>query len=219
LVPSKYLMSVLVDTVPNSEDDRITTLATKESTAAMSSRPTRVPSDYLALALATWGVGYIPFAPGTFGSAVGVVIYALLRGLFLKVLFSLAARNRLDLLHIYFGLVTLELVSVVLITWIGIWAGSRAEKLFGKKDPGRVVVDEVAGQMLALLPVSLDLPTAWWSALLAFLLFRIFDIIKPYPARRFESLESGLGIMADDIVAGAYAAVVVAMVIMLRWFI
>jgi phosphatidylglycerophosphatase A len=70
-----------------------------------------------------------------------------------------------------------------------------------------VVIDEVAGQMIALLSGPFWLPT-WWSILSGFILFRLFDIWKPYPIRRLESLESGLGIMADDVVAGVYALIV-----------
>ena len=70
-----------------------------------------------------------------------------------------------------------------------------------------MVIDEVAGQLIALLPIVPRLDPGWLSIIAAFLLFRLFDIVKPYPARRFEKLESGLGIMSDDIVAGAYAAV------------
>ena len=89
---------------------------------------------------------------------------------------------------------------------IGIWAGSRAERLLQKKDPSMVVVDEVAGQMIAMLSVPAFL-SGWWAVLSAFLLFRLFDIWKPYPIRRLEALESGLGIMADDVLAGIYALI------------
>ena len=84
---------------------------------------------------------------------------------------------------------------------------TRAEQLLQRKDPGVVVIDEVAGQLIALLSVP-TFVQGWWGILTAFLLFRAFDIWKPYPARRLEKLESGLGIMSDDVVAGAYAAVV-----------
>ena len=90
---------------------------------------------------------------------------------------------------------------------VGIWAGTRAERLIQKKDPSIVVIDEVAGQMIALLSGPLWLHT-WWSISSAFVLFRLFDIWKPYPIRRLETLEAGLGIMADDILAGAYALIV-----------
>lgn len=182
-------------------------------------RPARSAKDYVALAVATCGVGYIPLAPGTCGSLVGIGVYALLRALFLKFLFSIGAQNQWNLLHVAYGLVTLELLAVCAVALAGVWAASRTERLSGEKDPGIVVVDEVAGQMIALVPVPLALDSAWWTAILAFMLFRLFDIIKPYPCRQLERLPSGLGIMADDIVAGVYAGLAVALIVVTRWFI
>lgn len=140
--------------------------------------------DYLALAISTWGVGFLPLMPGTFGSLVGIGVFLLL------------------------GSLVLQLVGIVVITWAGIWAASRTERILRLKDPGKVVVDEVAGQMIALLPLSFMATTGRIGIILSFILFRLFDIFKPYPARRFERLRSGLGIMADDLVAGIYAALV-----------
>lgn len=108
-----------------------------------------------------------------------------------------------------------QLVAILLITWAGIWAASRVERILGLKDPGKVVVDEVAGQVIALLPLSVFALGKVWI-IVSFILFRLFDIFKPYPARRFEALRSGLGIMADDLVAGFYAAVIVALLTMVR---
>lgn len=144
--------------------------------------------DYLALAISTWGVGYLPLMPGTFGSLVGIGVFLLL------------------------GSLVLQLVGVVAITWAGIWAASRTERILRLKDPGKVVVDEVAGQMIALLPLSFSGSVGKGGIILSFILFRLFDIFKPYPARRFERLRSGLGIMADDLVAGVYAAIGTALV-------
>ncbi len=183
--------------------------------SAVSSQP-RSAKDYLALAIATCGVGYLPLAPGTWGSIVGIGVYLLVRGAAMKIFFGVGIERRLNLLDVYYGVVALELVAAVIITLIGIWAASRTEELSGKKDPGKVVIDEVAGQFIALSPVPFMLGTAWWAAMLAFILFRFFDIVKPYPARRMESLQGGLGIMADDIVAGIYAAIVVAVVAVVR---
>ena len=141
--------------------------------------------DYLALAISTWGVGYLPLMPGTFGSLVGIGVFLLL------------------------GSLLPQLVGVVVITFAGIWAASRTERNLRLKDPGKVVVDEVAGQMIALLPLSfLAVGPAKSGVIVSFILFRLFDIFKPYPARRFERLRGGLGIMADDLVAGLYAALV-----------
>ena len=181
-------------------------------------RPARSFKDYLALSIATCGVGYLPLAPGTYGSVVGVGLYVLLRGAFMAALWSLAGRNRLNLLHIAYALITLELVAILVVTMTGTWAASHVERLSGKKDPGKVVIDEVAGQLVALTTIPMEVE-AWWTIILAFALFRFFDIIKPYPARRLESLHGGLGIMADDLVAGLYAALVVALVVSVRWFI
>jgi phosphatidylglycerophosphatase A len=88
------------------------------------------------------------------------------------------------------------------------------------KDPGKVVIDEVAGQLIALLPI----PGRVWrladftTVIAAFILFRFFDIVKPYPARKMESLHGGLGIMADDLIAGVYAAIIVALLVVIRSF-
>jgi len=181
-------------------------------------RPARSLKDYLALAIATCGVGYLPLAPGTWGSLVGIGVYALVRGIAMKLFFWAAAERNFNLLHIYYGVVAFELAVVVMLTLFGIWAASRTEKLSGRKDPGKVVIDEVVGQFIALIPVPFVLGTAWWATILAFLLFRFFDIVKPYPARKLESLHGGLGIMADDVVAGAYAAIGVAVAVVISWF-
>ena len=180
---------------------------------------TRSAKDYLALAIATCGVGYLPLAPGTWGSLVGIVVYALVRGAAMQFFFGVDPRRNFTLLHVYYGVIAVELAAFVVITLVGIWAASRTERLSGKKDPGKVVIDEVAGQFIALIPVPFLVGTAWWTAILAFILFRFFDIVKPYPARRLESLEAGLGIMADDVVAGVYAATVVALAVVISWFI
>jgi phosphatidylglycerophosphatase A len=154
----------------------------------------RGPIDYLALAIATFGVGFLPLAPGTWGSLVGVGIYLLLRFLFL------------DSGQIPFLII--QLVVILTVTFSGIWAASQTERITGRKDPGKVVVDEVAGQLISLLPVAL---VPFWSSwklwvIVSFILFRLFDIVKPYPARRMERLHGGMGIMCDDLVAGVYAA-------------
>ena len=154
----------------------------------------RSPADYVALAIATVGVGFIPLAPGTWGSLVGVGLYLLIRWLLLD-------QGEL-------AFVSAQLVSIAVITFSGIWAASQTERITGRKDPGKVVVDEVAGQMISLLPVAL---VPFWSSwklwvIVSFILFRLFDIVKPYPARRMERLHGGMGIMCDDLVAGVYAA-------------
>ena len=149
------------------------------------------PTDYLALAIATCGVGYLPLAPGTFGSLVGVGIFLLL--------------VRVNPLVI--------VVAILAVTLAGIWAGSRIEQLSGRKDPGKVVVDEVAGQMVALFPLTLFAQWSTSAVILSFILFRFFDIVKPYPANRLQDLPGGMGIMFDDLVAGVYSAIVVSIIL------
>jgi phosphatidylglycerophosphatase A len=175
----------------------------------------RTAADYVALALATCGVGLIPLAPGTWGSAVGVGVYLLLlrgaeRG------FDSAVVRGLDLSPQTFPVVlnTVLILAIFLVSFVGTWAATRAEKLLGKKDPGAVVVDEVAGQLVTFLFVP------WlaggWTVFAGFIAFRVFDIWKPYPVRRLEGLGGGLGIMADDLLAGFYAAAAMSLLVTIR---
>ncbi|HMF56259.1 MAG TPA: phosphatidylglycerophosphatase A [Pyrinomonadaceae bacterium] len=172
--------------------------------------------DYLALIFSTWGVGLIPFAPGTWGSLVGVGLYLLLRFLLLRAIISLPhfSASQTQTLN-----TTVNLCAAFAVSFLGVWAATRAEKFFRRKDPGAVVVDEVAGQLVTFLVIPLSRDLNIWIIAAGFLLFRAFDIWKPYPARRLESLESGLGIMADDIVAGAYSAAVLSVIILIQSFI
>jgi phosphatidylglycerophosphatase A len=167
----------------------------------------KTAADYLALAISTCGVGYFPIAPGTMGSLVGVALYLTLWAGSSRVLEANALLKRLTLLQVWTPQITFMLVVIFVVAMAGIWSATRAERLFRKEDPSEVVVDEVAGQMIALLSGPFWLHT-WWSILTAFLLFRAFDIWKPYPIRKLEDLPTGLGIMADDLAAGAYALIV-----------
>lgn len=178
--------------IKESSDELNPAVVVPSSAVAVSKAPWN-PLDYLALAIATCGVGYLPLIPGTFGSLLGVGISLLLS--------QTAA-----------GL----LVSILAITFAGIWAASRTEELAGRKDPGKVVVDEVAGQMIATLPLAFFAQWSMLTVMVSFILFRFFDIVKPYPANRFERLKGGFGIMCDDLVAGVYAAVLVS--IFIRFF-
>lgn len=135
------------------------------------------------------GAGYSPFAPGTAGSVVGL---AIVMGL---------ARLPLDR---FWASVVLGAVSGLLFA-IGVWAAGEAERFFGCVDPGQVVIDEVMGQVLTFL--LLPHPT-WKWLLVGFLLFRAFDVLKPFPAREAERIPRGWGIMVDDAVAGLYALAV-----------
>src|ERR1041385_1389005 len=163
----------------------------------------RTPGDYLALAIATCGVGFFPIAPGTLGALVGVAIYLPLLSFVPRAVMS----RGVLVIPVETPWLTLRLLAIVIVTMIGVWSASRAERVLQKKDPGMVVIDEVAGQMIAMLSVPAFFP-GWWPVFSSFLLFRAFDIWKPYPIRRLEALESGLGIMADDVLAGIYALIV-----------
>lgn len=135
----------------------------------------------LRLALATvLGLGSTPVAPGTAGSMAGLVL--------VWVLWQLA------------GPVAVAAGAVV-VSAVGIWAAEGTARHLGEEDPSRVVIDEVAGQMVALvwLPPTVPVLAA------GFLLFRLFDIMKPFPVRRLEKLPGGLGIVADDLAAGLYS--------------
>lgn len=126
--------------------------------------------------------GYVPFASGTFGSLAGLIIYYIPG--FEKPLIIIPA--------------------VVLFSIYGIFVGSKFEKIYGH-DPSECTIDEVVGMWIALLFV----PKIWWISIIVFLLWRVADIIKPFPARKLESLQGGLGIMIDDIVSALYVLIFV----------
>jgi phosphatidylglycerophosphatase A len=95
--------------------------------------------------------------------------------------------------------------TLVVVTVAGLWAGSRVERVLGTKDPGLIVIDEVAGMLLSVLLLPRTLPVL----ITAFLLFRLFDVWKPFPARESQALAGGLGVMLDDLIAGLYALILV----------
>ena len=92
-------------------------------------------------------------------------------------------------------------ITLAVVTLVGIWAGSRVERAIDAKDPGIIVIDEVAGMLVSVLFLPRTIPVL----VTAFLLFRLFDIWKPFPARQLQELHGGLGVMLDDLIAGAYA--------------
>lgn len=182
------------------------------TTGAVLTRASRskTVNDYFAIVFATWGVGFIPLAPGTFGSAVGVGIFLLERWASERALIF-ASRRGWNLEALDGARIASMMMMIVAITVVGTWAATRVEKLARRKDPGIVVVDEVAGQLVALLFLPFY-ATSLWLVIAGFILFRLFDIWKPYPIRKLESLGGGLGIMADDLLAGLYAAVLLSLV-------
>ena len=151
----------------------------------------------LAAGLATvFGVGKLP-APGTVASAVALPIgwcIALLAG--------------------WQGI----LIAALLVSVLGVWACGTHARMLGVADPSECVIDEVAGQWLALLPIGIFRDTFDWRALLAsFVLFRALDIFKPWPIYKLERLHGGVGIMADDIAAGLIAAALICVALYWKW--
>ena len=137
----------------------------------------------LAVFVATVGYcGYFPFAPGTVGSAAGLVFY---------------------LLVWWTGSPIVEVGLIAALFAVGVWAGTPAERYFGGVDPGPIVIDEVVGMLITLAFI----PVGWTGALAGFFIFRVYDVIKPYPAGRLEALHGGFGVMADDAMAAVYANV------------
>lgn len=134
----------------------------------------------LALVLSTWfGVGLIPFAPGSFGSAAALPV---------AVLISLAQLR-------------VKLVSLAILIGLAVWACNVHSILKGGPDPPQAVIDEAAGLTVALCFV----PCTWFNIIAGFCLFRLFDIFKPFPIKKIERLKGGWGIVADDLAAGLYA--------------
>lgn len=137
-----------------------------------------------------FGSGYSPVAPGTAGSAVGLLLFWPLA--------SVAVTGQIAACAAGFA--------------IGVWASGRLARELGRKDPGLAVIDEVVGMWVTLV----GLPFGLRTALLGFVLFRVMDVVKPWPARELERLPGGWGIMADDVAAGVYAGLALR-VILLVW--
>jgi len=134
-----------------------------------------------AVFVCTFGyVGFFPVAPGTAGSAAGLIVYLVFRWL---------------------GIPHFELPLIVVLFALGVFYGAASEQALGGVDPGPVVIDEVMGMLMTLFLI----PVNWMGMIAGFLLFRVFDILKPYPARKLERLPGGLGIMSDDLLAAVYA--------------
>jgi phosphatidylglycerophosphatase A len=182
----------------------------------------------LALFVATaCGLGYLPKAPGTWGSLGGLLLAVAPWWAFFAI--NLVSDVHVDLTTTVDPVLLVHMLIAIATAAIGLWAATRAAQFWRQKDPQRVVIDEVSGQHLTLL-LGCALPTwsrvsdnVWTSStlglitmhsalnwkylLLGLILFRLFDIWKPFPARQAESLPGGWGIMTDDWVAGIYAAI------------
>ena len=164
------------------------------------------PVDALAFFIATgFGSGLMPFGPGTFGSLVGLLIS-----------YGLIAWLKTDVIVLQNVLIIAAMISAA----VGIWSGTRAEKIFDQKDSGQIVIDEVCGQIISFVfiaPFISHTGEGWrWWMIAGFLLFRLFDIFKPYPIKGLQELTGGLGVMMDDIIAGIYAAIILSLLIWIR---
>lgn len=136
-------------------------------------------------------VGYLPFIPGTFGSAAGVIIFFFIR---------------------YNTFAQLAVISILIIT--GLVITGKAEGVFGRKDPKYIVIDEVAGMLLSLLFLPYDIRLV----VMVFFVFRLLDTLKPCPAGAIQRLHGSVGIMGDDIIAGLYTNIVIQAVLRLVSF-
>lgn len=196
--------------------------------------PQKKPRFAMFLATAA-GLGYFPKAPGTFGSIAGSLLAMAPMWVSIFGLTWLLAHQKSDSETLAFHwpfapidpMLAAQLTITLVVAFAGVWAASRAASYWGQQDPQRVVIDEVSGHHLALLigctlpplahaapssnvalgMMSANSPLNWKYLLVGFILFRLFDIWKPFPARQAESLPSGWGIMADDWIAGIYAAI------------
>jgi phosphatidylglycerophosphatase A len=141
----------------------------------------------VAVTLATcFGCGYFPWGPGTVGSLAAIAVAVVLQTWYGPARFTL-------------------FILTLLLLAPAIWAATRTARLLGKQDPSQVVLDEVLGQWITLMGAT---ALRWKSFCAAFLLFRLFDIWKPWPVRTFEKLPEGVGIVADDLAAGMYGALI-----------
>lgn len=146
------------------------------------------------------GLGYSPIASGTVGSVLGVLIFIGLIQIF--------PQNNLS------GFI-INSIIVTILFFIGVFVSNSAEKLYSKKDPGEIVIDEIVGCLVFLLfspgwqtIFGFNCPRIWYI-IVGFLIFRIFDIIKPFPAYQSQQLPGGWGIMVDDLIAGIYTVIVI----------
>jgi phosphatidylglycerophosphatase A len=170
----------------------------------------RKPSVSLAIATG-FGLGYLPKAPGTWGSFAGVFLgWGAMALSPLQFAPRIGATGELSNPPAIWwsNFAWSECLLILVVSAIGVWAAGQTARYLQNHDPQIVVIDEVAGQLIAYLGLATPRTFAlgWKYLLLGFILFRVFDIWKPFPARQAESLPGGLGIMADDWIAGIYAA-------------
>jgi phosphatidylglycerophosphatase A len=163
---------------------------------------TQIIMNIKKLILSCFGLGFLPLAPGTWGSLLALAVFLAVRYFWPVAIIS----------------VVLLWIMIVLSSVFCLLFAGKAEELEEKKDPGWIVIDEFAGQSVALLSVAVTSGKILAVAIAGFVLFRIFDILKPPPVREIQYLKGGLGILADDLVAGVMAGVVICIVSFLVTF-
>ena len=164
----------------------MTKLVNDGITATAPGSPASAPL-WATLVATFFGTGRLKPGPGTWGSVATVILWALISS-------QIPFANR----------TWVTIIAAAVVTLIGIPAATRVARSYGSKDPQFVVIDEVAGQLVALIAV----PLSWKTFLAGLILFRVFDIVKPFPIRRLERLPEGTGIVVDDLGAGIYALAV-----------
>lgn len=137
--------------------------------------------------LSVFGLGYIPFGPGTFGTLGGLVFWYFTNGVS----------------TMYY------IVMTIIIIVVSCYLSSFSEELYGQKDSQRIVLDEFCGYLVTMIGVPFALDNLWWTPILGFVLFRFFDIVKPVPVNIMEKLPKGLGVVADDVMAGLYSVIII----------
>jgi phosphatidylglycerophosphatase A len=144
-----------------------------------------------------FGAGYCPVAPGTLTSLIVVLLYKY---------------------YLHKLSWPLYLLLLFLLLAIGVYTSTKYSAELKKQDPRRIVIDEAFGQLLVLFRIGESWGTGWLPLFVCFLLFRIFDIIKPYPIKKVESLPRGWGIVMDDLVAAVYAGIIIHLYLLLRFY-
>ncbi|HUR97824.1 MAG TPA: phosphatidylglycerophosphatase A [Pyrinomonadaceae bacterium] len=172
---------------------------------AVEKRKPKGALDYFSLAITTFGVGYIPGAPGTYGSLVAIGFYSVIASTFMALRYTAGPAPQDSPESVVAALHAVILVGLVLFMLLGIWAADRSVELLGNSDASEAVVDEVMGQLVVFLFIPFT--SSWLLIGAGFVLFRLFDIWKPYPIDNLQSLSGGIGVCADDLLAGVYAGV------------
>jgi phosphatidylglycerophosphatase A len=163
--------------------------------------------DYFSLVLTTFGVGYLPLAPGTWGSLLAVGFYAFLSNTFSSYRYTPSAAPPEAMVATIHAVILVAFAAFIIL---GIWAATRSIELLGSTDAPQAVVDEVIGQLTVFLFIPFS--SSWVLIGVGFLLFRVFDIWKPFPIDKLQNLPGGVGIVADDVAAGIYAGIALSIV-------